>query len=74
MTARPPPSSWPEFSKPPTSSPCQQWSEIAMVESRLRADIDIDAPFRVLLLRAGEGLSHVSAGEASWHRPREKQE
>ena len=62
MTARPPPSSWPVFSNPPTSSPCQQCSEIAIAGQPLEGRLDIDAPFRVLFLRPGEGLFHVRLG------------
>ena len=49
VTARPPPISWPDSSNPPTSSPCQQCSEMATSRETLESRVDIDAPMRVLL-------------------------
>ena len=63
MTARPPPISWPVFSNPPTSSPCQQWSEIAIVESRARAASTSTPHSAYCSLRTGEGSFRVSAGK-----------
>ena len=45
----------PGFSKPPTSSPCQQCREMGMVARLGQGGVDIDAEFGVLL--AGEGES-----------------